>query len=156
MAKRKSDEISGFVWIALGVGLCVESIRLGFGTIRSPGSGFAPFIIGTLLGLLGIALIISLHLEGSAQKEETAHTPTVKGSRKGFLALAFLFAYAFLLETLGFIVGTCFLLICLFKMMQPGKWFQAIAISAVTVALSYLMFHVWLRLNLPTGIFRIG
>jgi hypothetical protein len=44
----------------------------------------------------------------------------------------------------------------LFKMLMRQKWILPIALSVLTVIFSYLIFNVWLRVNFPGGILRIG
>lgn len=156
MIKKRYDQVSGLLWIALGIGLSIESIKLGLGTIHNPGSGFAPFLMGGLLGLFGLILTSCATLERLDKSGDIREVSVIKGFNKGFLSLIFLFMYTLLLETLGFIVATSLLLFLLLKILEPKKWVGPIFISLLGVALSYLIFHVWLRISFPRGILNIG
>jgi hypothetical protein len=41
----------------------------------------------------------------------------------------------------------------LFVIAEPQRWRKDLAIAAIVAALSYLVFHRWLGVQLPTGIF---
>ena len=141
--------------MALGVALCFGGSRLGFGTIDKPGSGFMSLLTGSLLVLLGLISMLSKVFEESEKKgsEEISGGKFHKARLYSILALIL---YASLLNLLGFLMATFLLLFFLFKILSPQKWFSHIFLSLITVILSYLLFHVWLRIDFPLGIFQIG
>jgi len=156
MTKSSPDQIGGLIWLALGILLCLGSVKLGLGTPRSPASGFAPFLTGCLLGLFGLILTLSSILRESDGKKSFPETHSRKGWTKGFLSLLILFLYAALVNTLGFIISTSLSMFFLFKIMEPRKWLKLILISVSTSLLSYLIFCIWLRVSFPKGIFGLG
>jgi putative tricarboxylic transport membrane protein len=156
MTKGSPDQIGGLIWLALGVLLCLGSVKLGLGTPHSPASGFGPFLTGCLLGLFGLILAFNSILRRSDEKESFPETRPRKGWTKGFLSLLVLFLYASLVNTLGFIISTSLLMFFLFKVLEPRKWLTLVAISVSASLLSYLLFGLWLRVSLPKGIFGIG
>jgi len=79
----------------------------------------------------------------------------VKENLKSFLfTLLALFAYAFLLEPLGFYLTTFMFLFILFKFTEPKSWMIPLIFAGVTVILSYLVFSIWLKCQFPMGIFK--
>ncbi len=140
--------------MALGTTLAIGSIRLGLGTFHKPGSGFMPFLTGVLLGLLGL-LLAFLDTRKRPEKKGGEKVSLRQFWGKGVYSLAVSFLYAFFLDPLGFIAATFLLIFSLLKIMGTRKWSTAILISFLTAGLSYLIFDVWLRIELPIGILRI-
>ena len=56
---QRYDRLGGLLWVAIGIAICVESIRLGTGSVSTPGPGLIPLGCGLLLSALGIALCIA-------------------------------------------------------------------------------------------------
>jgi len=65
--------------------------------------------------------------------------------------MAALFVYAFALERVGFVVATFALLLFFFKVLERQRWVMALAGSLVTAFVTYLVFKVWLQVQLPAG-----
>jgi len=153
--KIRYDRAGGVIWMALGTALGIGSIKLGLGTLQKPGSGLMPFLAGVLLGALGL-LMVCLHPRRDSEKKRDEGVSLKQFWGKGACSLATSFLYAFSLDPLGFTVATFLLIFSLLKIMGTRKWLTPILISFLTVVVSYLIFEVWLRLNLPKGILRIG
>ncbi len=152
---RKFDLIGSFVWIALGIGLCIGAIPLKLGSLHKPGPGLMPFMTGGLLALFGFILMFSsLPKALGKEGERTAKKIWVKDHWKSILFTLFaLFGYALLLETLGFLIITFLFFFFLFALGEPKKWIGRLIFSGVVSALSYLIFCSWLRIIFPRGIF---
>jgi hypothetical protein len=140
--------IANLFWIAFSVAVAIESWRLKLGTFHKPGPGFFPFWTAVLLGLLSvISLIKSL-------KEKREPSPGI-WARVNFLKLGLmlvvLFLYAILLNTIGFLPGTLFLLFFLFRATEPYNWKKVLFASLLTVAATYVVFVVLLECQLPKG-----
>ncbi len=113
-----------------------------------------PFLTGVLLGLLGL-LLAFLDTRKRPEKKGGEKVSLRQFWGKGVYSLAVSFLYAFFLDPLGFIAATFLLIFSLLKIMGTRKWSTAILISFLTAGLSYLIFDVWLRIELPIGILRI-
>ena len=155
MIKIRSDLAGGVIWMALGAFLGIGSIKLGLGTLHKPGPGFMPLLTGCLLTLLG--LLLSL-LPVRSRPSETGDQEGLFKSfwGKGACSLGASFLYAFFLDPLGFSVATFLLIFSLLKIMGTRRWLTPILISFLAVVVSYFIFEVWLRINFPKGILRIG
>jgi hypothetical protein len=71
------------------------------------------------------------------------------------LALASLFVYSLVLETLGFVVATFFLVGILFHLGQPRRWWVLIGMSVLVTSIAYLLFGVLLHVYFPKGFLGI-
>lgn len=150
---KRADRISGFIWLVLGLGLCLGSFKLKIGELRNPGAGFMPLLAGTLLSLFGFILLVS----PGSQDPETNSTIKERGTFiqrvSAFLTPAFiLIVFVALFEPLGFLLATFFFLFTLFKFVEPKKWLMPFSLSLTSVILSHLVFNVWLRCQFPRGI----
>jgi hypothetical protein len=67
-----------------------------------------------------------------------------------------LLAYIFLMEPLGFLISSFFLMFLLFKITAPGRFISPLVSSAAVVLLSYMIFFVWLKVSLPKGFLGLG
>jgi putative tricarboxylic transport membrane protein len=150
---KRTYLLSLVFWLGLGLFVLVHSYRLGLMTLNNPGPGLMPFIIGLLLSLVSLYLILVSFLKKGRTDETTREEPK-KGlyGRIGVIVGA-LVAYAFLMERLGFLIATTFLLIALFKGAGSKKW-RTVVISSVLVSVITYFAFTHLRLRLPAGILR--
>jgi putative tricarboxylic transport membrane protein len=112
-----------------------------------------PFLAGSLLGVLGCILTLTKTQKG-LEKKEDGEISIRKFLAKGVFAFIVSFMYIFLLEPLGFVVGTFLLFFSLLKIMGTRKWFSPFLISFFAVVLSYFVFIVWLKISFPKGVFK--
>ncbi len=148
---RKADQISGIFWLFFSGFICVESYRLGLGTLHQPGPGFIFFWTAFVMGILSIAVLIPAwtrkktgELEGSLFGKENM--------LKIIFVLLSLFLYAFFMESLGFIPVTLLLFIFLLGIIEKKSWGLTIFVSMAVTGISYLLFEIWLKSQLPKGL----
>jgi len=150
--------IEGPVWIAIGVVICASAYSTGFGTFREPGAGFVAVVAGLFIIAVGSGLSVT---RGSGPEEEkkaktignTAGTPLIRRPAfKMAYTVAILLFYAIFLNPLGYIVTTLIALFALFCDLSSRRWAVPLFASTVSVAVTYLVFEVWLRSQLPRGI----
>ena len=156
---KKYGRLGSLIWVVLGVGLCIGSIRLKLGGIHNPGPGFLPFLTGMLLGIFGLILAFSGSSKDPREDEveikDTLSMKNLKKNLKPLSTLLILFAYILLIEPLGFLLASFLFLFSLFKLSEPRKWLKPLVISLCAVILSYLIIYVWLRCQFPRGIFGL-
>jgi hypothetical protein len=146
-----SDQLSGFFWLAISIFVCVEASRVGIGDVRSQGPGFLPFLSGVMLGTFSIILVVKNTLKKQG-KQNIADIWKGISWGKVILVLILLFTYAFLLPTIGYLVATFGLIILLFGIVGKTKvWIKVVA-GIITVLATYIVFYVWLEVQLPKGI----
>ena len=138
------DLVSGLFWLAVAIFAAVQGISLKLGSLSRPGPGFFPFWGGVVLGLLSVVLIV-----GSLRRE----APRLRmrpESAKPLVVVAALLGYLLLLESLGFVAVTFLFLLLLFRLERRG-WAFSIVSAAAGAFVSYVLFQLWLKTQLPTG-----
>jgi putative tricarboxylic transport membrane protein len=124
------------------------SLQLPLGTVRMPGTGFFPLVLGLLLVALAVAQGIQLHL---AKAPAPAPAPPADGATRrvvffiGVMALATL-----LLQPVGYVVATLILMVGLLRVLGVA-WGACVIIAASSAAASYFVFVRWLGIPMPAG-----
>lgn len=146
------DQVSGLFWLAISIFVCVEAAGTDIGTFRSPGSGFLPFWAGLFFGILSIVLVVT----GIVKKQREGPVKNLwKGRNWGKVVIvtSSLVIYAFLLESLGYLIATFGLMTIMFGVMRKTRWWVRAVTALLTVLTAYIIFYVWLEVQLPRGMF---
>jgi putative tricarboxylic transport membrane protein len=151
---RSRDIISSLFWVAMGVGICYGGVALDLGTLHDPGGGFMFFWVGLIMVGLSLGILIRAARGKAVHGEMRAVWARVPW-KKMVSVLAVLFLYAYLFTPLGFILTTVFLLIFLFKAVEPQRWSWAILGAVVSTLAAYGVFRLWLQCQLPQGLLGI-
>jgi hypothetical protein len=150
MAKFNNDQVSGAIWIAVGIVIAVGSLRYGLGQLESPGTGFLPFLAGCAIALLALIGLIQSTLK---RRNGAGWMPILRGIlwQKPLLVMAALFAYALLMKSLGFLLCTVLFIGFLLRAVEPQRW-PVVIVGAIGTALgAFAIFEVWLKTQLPQG-----
>ena len=146
----RGDLFAGFFVVLLSGWVAKQAYTMGLGTFHSPGPGFMVFIASLLLGLLALHTLF----KSLMRRRETSRAAPA-GKRWGRVVWVFLLlaGYVLLLNTAGYLVVTFPTLLILFAVLQDGKkrWLSAAIMAAVTSGVTYLVFSVWFKLQLPNG-----
>jgi hypothetical protein len=142
----RSELRSGIFFFLLSLLVMGESLRVELGTFMEPGSGFLTFGMGLVMCALSVVLI----WRGWGVRESQ-----VPHARRVVLALASLFVYSLVLNILGFVVATFFLVAVLFHLGQSRQWWLVIGMSALVTFMAYLIFGVFLHVYFPVGFLGI-
>jgi hypothetical protein len=148
--------LEGPVWLLIGVIISAWSYKTGLGTLREPGVGFVAFASGVFIMAVGAFVIVFKRPPAHKTETESKQTsPSFLESApfKLTYTLALLVLYALLLDLLGYIVTTCIVLFGLFFDPSRRRWAGPVFASLLSVAITYLVFEVWLKSQLPRGIF---
>jgi putative tricarboxylic transport membrane protein len=139
---------SSLFLLFFGAFICFEATKLDMGRIVKPGPGFFPFWLGLALVLVSLAIVLQ------ARKAEAGGPSLWKGLRwpKIIVVLGVLLLYAFLLEWLGYLIATFFLMFFLFRFVETQRWWVVIFGSVTTSFVTYFLFKVWLQVQLPVGL----
>ena len=156
-AKMKKNQVVTIVfWVVLGVFVMYSSCRFGLGSFRTPGPGLMPFLLGALLCVVSLYfLAVSFFwksagkgIESNSKEEEPNHADI----KKIVLVVVSLIIYALVLEKLGYMIATLFLLFGLFWAAGTTKLVAAIS-SAATMLLTFFLF-TRLGVVFPQGILK--
>ena len=141
------DRGAAAVLLVFGLVTFAEATRLRFGSIARPGPGFVPVVLAAAFSLVCVGLLVD------ARRARDADAPPVArlGWPKIVATMAALFVYALVLEPVGFVAATFALLLFFFRMLERRRWLVALAGSLLTALVTYLVFKVWLNVQLPAG-----
>lgn len=140
------DRVAAAALLLFGLAGAFEARRLVVGTASRPGPGLFPFWLAVALCVVAGALLLRRGHPVPARGAEV-------GLRRGkvVLTLSAGLAYAFAMEPLGFTVTTFLFLLVLLSAIGPQRRIASLTISALTSGASYLVFKVWLAVQLPAG-----
>jgi hypothetical protein len=132
---------------------CREAYKLSLGPPGTPGPGLVPFLLGAILFLLSCLYFFkTLH---ALRRVQEIHLWRGLRWRKVVLVLAILFSYALFLEKGGFFFCTFLLLMSLFQWVDRQRWYWVYGGSLGITLLFYMVFKIWLKIQLPVGFLRI-
>ncbi len=136
-----------FILTVLGLLIIAESVQIGFGTLRKPGSGLFPFLCGIIFFLLNITPLV--------RPQAVNHRPSLfadKDENKTFLLLLLtFFSWILVMPYLGWLLITFLVTLSFSKILKLEGWKKPILLSLGNTALSYFLFDYCLYLDLPRG-----
>jgi putative tricarboxylic transport membrane protein len=151
---KNRDRSMATIWILLGLIISIWSSTFPFGTWDDPGPAFFPLGCGFILIALGSVLFFLAGKRGQdvAAKSPEPLLPGGAAGKRVYFGLGGILLSAALFETLGFVV-TCFLMILfLIRITDPKrKWSYALFYSVVSALVSYVVFKLLLKTELPAG-----
>ena len=143
----RGDRWAPVVLLAFGLIALEEGMKLRFGSVARPGAGFFPVVLAAAFSLVCLALAVTAF---RSRGGEVAAAPPL-GWGKVSTTMIGLLAYAVLLEPAGFVLATFALLLFFFKGLEGQRWPVALGGSLLTALVTYLVFKVWLKVQLPAG-----
>lgn len=150
---KKLEFSASILLLVFSLFVCWQAYKLGLGPYRIPGAGLFPFVLGVLLCVLSVFYFLKTWR--SRRLEQEYHLWQGLRWRKVILVFSLLFAYALLLETVGFHLCTLLLLAALFSWVDKQRWYWIYIGSPGITFLFYAVFELWLKIQLPTGFLRI-
>ncbi len=147
----RKDLVSGAFWFLISLLVIQQSLSLGLGTFRAPGTGMFPMIWGVALAFLSGMIFFRAFLR--ARKNANKMRLNVSWSPFGWLGIviAVLLAFRFAFPHLGFFFCSFVLLVFLFRDPQKKGWLAPLFAAMMTVLVGYIVFHVLLMIQFPRG-----
>jgi putative tricarboxylic transport membrane protein len=146
------DRMSTLFWIGVAFAICIESIRLGLGSLSNPGPGLVPFGSGLILGTLGL-IVLGFSFKGEQQEKITLWDPGTQWGKMISVLLS-LIAYGFLLDLMGFLLITFLWMVFMCRGIGKIDRMTTILIAVITTSSCYLLFEYYLGIRFPQGIWR--
>ena len=155
---KKNDLYPAILWVIVASGVITVAHRLGIGSLHAPGPGLMPFLLGVLLLILSVPILLrALLLRARAARAEEEGSWAGIHWKNVLFIVASLVGYALLLEQIGFVAVAFLFLLILFKGFTPQRWLFSLSASLLTVLITYILFAVILKVELPGGILgRMG
>ncbi len=146
------DRTSSIFFLVLSIVVFIGSVQLGIGTARQPGPGFITFGASGLLGILSLIVF----LRALVKKEQSGET-LFGGTMWWRVALAgiMIIGYALVMPTLGYLITTFLLMLCLYFMIHEQRWYWVIISSLLSCLGSYYLFSKLLNCQFPDGLFGL-
>lgn len=144
---KKWERIAAVVLMLVGIGAAFGALEIGFGSFRFPGPGFLPFWLAMALTIISIIYLITnlgTDVKVKLWPEKTWFRPLI--------AIAIMFAYAFLMKWFGFCTATIILFVTWMTVVAKEKWRTVALVSVLATAITYSLFVVFLKVPLPNGI----
>ncbi len=145
----KTDRITAAVFFLLGAVVLREGLAMPYMQGYSPGPGFFPIWMGVALMLISALLFLS------TRRPNRPFIESSSGFRKLLMVFIAFVVYGFALDYLGLLVGLALLLAFLLGYVERSSWRSTVAVALLGSLGSYLIFEVWLGVQLPVGILGI-
>ncbi len=146
MKRIGSESAGGLFWLAVGVFFAVGGILLKLGTLRSPGPGFLPLVMASLL----IAFSLFVFVRGLVEPGKVLKGVQWRGQA---VLVASVFLYGLLLDLVGFLLSTFVLMAVIFVLFfeGQGRWKKTLFCAAATALIGWLVFSLALKVPFPRG-----
>jgi putative tricarboxylic transport membrane protein len=148
MQVKNRDKKGSIFWAILGMLAVITALRTGIGTLTNPGPGLLPLIGGLLMMLLSLVIFFQAF---SREAKESEQKWVKIGNWRIWLVALCLVLYAFTFKRLGFAIATFLLLGSLFQLLERKSWLNTGFTAAATIFAVYMVFYVWLQVQLPRG-----
>lgn len=149
VGRTEEHPIGSVVLLVLGLAVAIGGLRYGWGSLDNPGAGFVPVLAGAAMaGFSAITLTQSL-VKGW---RPLAALWAGAQWRRPLIAIVCLILYSVFLRDLGFLLSTFILAIYLYRMLEPSRWTETLLAAVLTTLGFYLVFQVWLEVQLPRGL----
>lgn len=146
----RKGQISGVFWFLISLVVILESLNMGLGSPRSPGSGFLPLIWGIALALLSGVIMIKASLGAKVDVDKMHLAVNWSYLRRFGFVIVGLLAFTFIFPHLGFFFSIFWLLFFLLRHRQK-KWILPLFEAAIAVVVSYFLFEVFLQIQFPSS-----
>lgn len=156
MSHKNKEILSGVIFFLIAVALYAGSYAIVVTTADAMGPQFFPRTVAVFMGLLAVAQVASGLKEG-----ETEQADETKGDLniRAVATMGILFAYALLVQRVGFIIMTALYLMAQILLLLPEKRLKSgkgilitAAVSIVAPILIYELFYRVFNIFLPVGL----
>jgi hypothetical protein len=149
------EQLYNVGWVVAGTAICTRSFQLGAWDANGPGAGFIPFCSGALVAFVGVLLFFRelRKVRGGSQRQRFWTTPAA-APKVAYILLG-LCVMVILIPLLGFLVTSMLITYFMLQIIEPQKWYRAVATSLASCLLVYGLFSYLLQVSLPRGLIGI-
>jgi putative tricarboxylic transport membrane protein len=149
LIKAQQDFFGGLFIVALSAFALFFSRELPHGTLGNMGPGMMPRSVSALLGLLGIALMISSFFE----RGDKLSPWSIRGT---FFVIAAIMVFAYAVRPLGLSVATPLCIMIGACATDETRWGETALFSVIMTALCIGLFKYALNLPIPLAPWLVG
>jgi putative tricarboxylic transport membrane protein len=146
----KFDKIASLIWFFFGLFIAIKASNIGIGSLPDPGPGFIFFLGGIFISCLSLIVFILAYGRKIQVDKKSISWEGIRWRKIIALNIS-LVIFVYLFEKIGYILTILFLMLYLFKGIEPQKWHIAIISAILTTLFVYLIFVSWLQCQLPKG-----
>lgn len=152
VSKKALDIAFSFVILFAAIWVMGESYKMSIGDLHEAGPGFLPFYGSLIMGIFILINIVNLAFIRRPKEPAFSSPKNLK-----ILVYAFISTFLAILffEPLGFVIMTAFYMISLLKVVGRVGWLRTMLVSAFIVLFSYLIFVLFLKVQLPLGLLKM-
>ncbi|MCL2670292.1 MAG: tripartite tricarboxylate transporter TctB family protein [Syntrophaceae bacterium] len=148
------EKIAFFLIVVVSVAIMFISTSYGIGSLAKPEPGMYPFVVGLFILPFSLILFIgSLRAGKGEEKKKEAEADGLDLRQIGIFAL-FMGCCAFwilAMPWLGYPLVTFIVAFLLSKIIKLEGWVRPLLLAGGIALFVYLLFDVWLYLDLPRG-----
>jgi putative tricarboxylic transport membrane protein len=145
--ERAKAGIVAVIFLLVGAWICYEALLVPVGSVRMPGAGFFPLVLGTALSVLALMLL------GVGLLSSASETTRVWPTRPEVLYLAgSIIVAVWLFERAGFLLTMALFLGTTVRVLGTLSWLTVVMVAVVGSVASYVVFGRVLLIALPSGI----
>ena len=143
---RRIEPWLNLLWVAVGLAVCVYSVKLGLFGPSGPATGLFPMIAGVVMAASGSALFVVQ----SSRVDAAHHFWAEQGSsRRVCMVMGGLMLMTLLMWFVGFILAAMVMMPLLLRAIERRSWPFVIVTGFVSTAAAYLLFNTLLGTILP-------
>ena len=134
------------ILMLLGAYILIESVRIGFGSLKEPEAGLFPFVGGVIILIADVFIL----LEKKKRSE-----PVFRGTNeiKIFSTMLCIFiVWVIGMPYLGYVIVTFLAGFLISKVLKLEGWLRPLMLAGGIALFIYLLFDYWLYIDLPRGI----
>jgi putative tricarboxylic transport membrane protein len=144
---------SGFV-LLVAVGYEAMALWMPQGSLKFPGPGYYPSLVGIFLIATSLGCVIQALLARNSVRPVKPTGDAAAGPMVGKTVALFglLLGYGFVLTPLGFPIAICLFLLAAIRVFGYRRWSIIILLALGLTVVSYVTFITWLKVPLPLGV----
>jgi len=150
----RAEIFHALFWLCVGIITTYSSTHYSLGSFSDPGPGALPFVLGLVFILLALIYLVKSVLVGEP-RDTTGSFTIGTGWRKVASVIVALVVSAIVFESLGFLITVFLLITVSMLLMEPQRWMLAVFMGLAFSLGSYVIFDIWLKVQLPRGILHL-
>jgi putative tricarboxylic transport membrane protein len=146
--KKIGDILASFLFVFLGIGIMIGSLRLGVGRATAPQPGFIPFLSGMALAVLSAILLVQ------GWRGQSKGSQVLGDLKRPAILIAGLVFYVGILDVAGYIIATAVISAIVLWILETRSWWILLVVSLALGIGTYLLFDRLLGVTFPIGILK--